>query len=86
MDSLSKALSCLKLFLDTLVNNHVGIHRHTQGKDETGNTRKGQHGSKSRKNAEQENHVGKKCRVSSQTCALIEEYHVDKDEKEGDDE
>ena len=86
MDSLAQTLAGLKLFLDTLVDNHVGIHRHTKGQDKTRDTRQGKGCSEGGKCTEEEDNVGDKCEIGSQTCSTIEEDHVEEHEDECDDE
>ena len=86
MDCLAQTLAGLKLFLDTLIDNHIGIHGHTQGQDETRNTRQSQSSSECGKSTEEQDDVGKKGDVGSQTRATVEEYHVDEHEQECDEE
>ena len=86
MDSLAEALACLELFLHALIYNNVRIHGHTQGKHETRDTRQGKHCTECCKYAEEEHHVGEKCDVGCNTCALVEEDHIDQHKDEGDEE
>ena len=82
MNSLSEALAGLEFFLDTLIDNHVGIHGHTQGQDETCDTRQGEHCSEGCEDTEEEDDVGDKGYVSCKTCSLVEEYHIEEHEAE----
>ena len=84
--SLAQALAGGKLLLDTFIYDHVRIHSHTHGQDQTGNTRQGQDCSEGNEDSKEEKHVAEEGDVSCDTCALIEEYHVDEDEQEGDQE
>ena len=85
-DSLAQTLAGGKLLLDTFIYDNVGIHSHTHGQDETGDTRQGQDSSERDEDSEEEKHVAEKGDVSGDTGSLIEEYHVEEDEQEGDQE
>ena len=86
MDGLAQTLARLELFLHTLIYDDVRIHCHTQGKHETRDTREGKYCTERRENAEEEYYVGKKCEVSCNTGALVEEDHIDQHKDEGDEE
>ena len=75
-----------QFFLDTLIDDNVGIHRHTQGQDETGDTRKGKDGAEGDKGTEEEEHVAKEGDISNKTRTLVEDYHVDEHQQESDQE
>ena len=85
-DSLAQALAGLELFLDALVDDHVGVHGHTQRQDETGDTRQRQDGAEGGQGAEEQHDVGQQRDVRGHTRSLVEEEHVDEDEAERDQE
>ena len=84
--SLAQALACLDLFLDALIDDNVGVHGHTQGQHETGDTGQGQNRAEGGEGAEEEHYVGEQCHIGHETCALVEEYHIEEHEDEGDEE
>ena len=86
MDGLAEALAGLELFLDTLIDDHVRIDRHTQRQDETGDTGQRQDGAERGEDTEQEDDVGQQRDVSGETGALVEEHHVDQHQEERDEE
>ena len=86
MHCLSEALARLEFLLDTLIDDHVRIHCHTERKDETGDTREGEDGAERCEGSEEEHHVGEEGCVSCKACSLIEEDHVQEDEHECDEE
>ena len=86
LDCKTDSLAGLKLFLDTLVDNNVCVHGHTQGKYQTCDTRQCEHCSECCQRTEQENHVGKEGDICSHTCASVEEDHKQEHKDEGDDE
>ncbi len=81
-----ESLACSQLFLDTLIDDNVGIHSHTQCKDETGDTREGKDGAEAYEDTEEEENVAEQSHVGNETGALVEEYHVDEHQAECDDE
>ena len=85
-DGLAQTLAGLELFLDALIDDHVGIHGHTQGQDETGDTRQRQHSAEGGQGAEEEHDVGKQRDVGGDTGSLVEEEHVEQHEAERDQE
>ena len=83
---LAETLAGGKLFLDSFVDDHVRIHCHTHGQDETCDTGQGEHGSEGNQCAEEEENVAQKGYVSCDTGSHVEEDHVDEHQDEGDDE
>ena len=64
----------------------LGIHGHTEGQDETCNTREGEDGSEGNEGSEEEHHVAQQGNVSHETGTLVEAYHIDEYEAECDEE
>ena len=85
-DGLGEALASGQLFLDTLIDDHVRIHGHTQGQDETGDTREGKDGAEGDEGAEEQEHVAQQGDVGDETGSLVEEHHVQEHHEEGDQE
>ena len=81
------ALSGAHLFLDTLVDKHVGINCGTQRKHDTGYTRHGECRLERSQDAESEEEVEQQCAVSHHTGdEVVHQNHVDHKQHEGDDE
>ena len=85
-DGLGEALARGQLFLDTLIDDHVRIHGHTQGQDETGDTREGEDGAEGHEGSEEQEDVAQEGDVGDETGTLVEEHHVDEHQDEGDQE
>ena len=80
-------LAVTHLFLDTLIDKHVGIHGRTKRKHDTGKSRHGQSGLERGKNTEREEQVHDKGAVGHHTWdETVHGHHVDHQQDEGDDE
>ena len=86
MHGQGEALAGGEFFLDALVDNHVGVHGHTQGQDQTGDTGQGKDGAEAHQDTEQQEYVAQKSHIGNDAGALVEEYHVNEHQAEGDDE
>ena len=62
--------------------NHVRINGHTQGQDDTGDTRQRQDGAHGGEHADDEEDVQQQGEVSDQTGAAVVQEHVDDDQQE----
>ena len=82
-DGQTQGLAAAQLLFDTLVDNHIGIHRHTHCQHQTGDTGKGEHGAKANQGTEQEQHVAKQGKVGCPTCTAVEYNHIDEHQQEG---
>ena len=82
-NSLTHSLATTEFLTDTLVDEHVCIHRTTHGQHDTCDTRKGQDGTERREDTYQQEDVANQCSIRNQTRnPTIVEDHVDQDEDE----
>ena len=81
-----EALAGSQFFLDALIDNHVGIHSHTQGEHQTGDTGQGEHGAETNQHAEQQQDVAQQGNIGNETGATVEDHHVDEHQDKGDEE
>ena len=78
-------LSCTKLLFGTLEDEHVGV-RHTEGKHDTGDTRKGKHCLERCEDTHGEEEVAHKTHVGDKTRdETVDSHHEDHEEHESDD-
>ena len=77
----------LQLFLDTLIDQHVGVHCSTQGEHDTCDTRHGESGLERGQDTEREEQVEQQGAVGQHTRdEVIEQHHDNHQEDEGHDE
>ena len=82
-DSAGHALAVAQLFLDTLIDKHVRVDRHTEREDKTGDTREGKDGVERSQDTEREEAVDDECEVGEHTRdEAISQPHVDHQEDE----
>ena len=82
-NSLLHTLTRTKLFLDTFINKHVGIHRSTQRKHHTGETWQRQGCLERRQNTKREEYIDEQCQVSHHTrYNVVHNNHVNHQEYE----
>ena len=81
-DSQTQRLAAAKLLFDTLVDDDVGIDRHTHGEHQTGDTGEGEDCAERYQGAEEEEHVAKQRDVGCPTCTAIPNQHVQEHEQE----
>ena len=86
LDSKAKLLSAAEFLLDSLIDDDVGVHRHTQGQNQTGDTRKCQNRSDGDKCSNQEDNVADQCDAGCNTGSSVEEQHVQQYKNERDQE
>jgi hypothetical protein len=87
LDGRFQVLTGCQFFPDPFINQHVGIHRHTDGQHNTCNTREGEHSLQMMPAPRSGKHVGQQCNVGHQTCpAAVVENHVRKHHHKGDQE
>ena len=79
-------LSGAEFLLDTFVDDYVGIHRHTDGQDDTGKSRQGQRSTQRSQYTEDEQDIDKQSDVGVETRTVVEEDHPSQHRDKGDDE
>ena len=85
-DGQAESLAGVEFLFDTLVDDHVGVDRHTHRQHETCDTGEGEHRTEGSEGAEQEEHVAEQCDVGGHTGLAVEDDHIDQHQDEGDDE
>ena len=66
-DCLAQLLANRQFLADTFKNQHIGVHRHTDGQNNTGDTRQRQRGVERRQRAENQHHVDRQREHRHQT-------------------
>ena len=61
---------------DALVNEHVGIYRHADGQQNTGDTRQGQCGLQHRQQRHQQHHVHREPHIGNQPEPTVVHQHI----------
>ena len=76
----AQALTGTNFLLNTLVDNHVCIHRHTQSQHDTCDTGQGEHCTKRSQHTKQEEYVAHQSDAGDNTCTVVEENHIEQHE------
>ena len=82
----AQALARTQLFLDTFVDDDVGIHGHTEREHDTRNTGQRQHRAQRGQHAEHKEQVDQQRDIGNQTALVVENQHVNQYHNEGQDE
>ena len=80
VDRVLDRLAALHFFADTFINQHVGVHGHTDGQDDTGDTWQGQRDVERRHGAEDQDRVYEERDVRHDTAADVIDQHEQHDQ------
>ena len=84
VDGVHETFSAFELFPDTFEDQHVGVHRHADGQDDTGDARQGERRIERRHRTEDQHHVESKSDDRNHSGDAIVDAHEDGDQHQGD--